>query len=494
MFGASFAAFIISCAVYGGIASMTYTGIKSQFDYFHTRRERNGIVVLVLGSLTLGTGLLYISELAVKNPFFAILAPFSVFIGYGILALYTNLLKKYFDSNNRCHSYLDFIRNTTNETNNRATVRVINAYVIMQAIVYLLLCAFELYASSQLYIALTTPETGETWVTPLGVAFTLLAVAIFYTWSGGIRAAIGTDLVQAVFIVLSIIALLIVLLLFPSSVELHQQAITPDAAKNSLTFFELVMIAFSVIVNAVMTQFYSALNVSISTNYDASVKVKVFLKSGGFIAVSLLLFAVIGIISAPYYQSNMGNTISTILNSLSNAGGIFVVFSVLVVAGFVALQLSTLDGTIVVVQQALWELYNPGITFIETTSTQNVFLARIGTLVIGIFIFFLTYLFYQADVAFIPLALTVVWPLTISAPIFAISAYYSARHGASIVSSQNVQVVMAILVFGSWGTLLFTTMKHQDFTAIGSVFVCIAALGYFMAERYTYRRTLCEAV
>lgn len=476
MFNIPFAAFLVSSALYAIIAGSCYMRVKSLNDFYHTKVERNGVVVLVLGNLTLGTGLVYVSQVGASQGVAAFLAPVGVLLGYFILAAYSRRLESSFCERPDCKSYLDFIHDLPSSES--GAKRLFRAYIVLQSIVFSMLCAFELYASSGLLARIInfglTPESRLT------VSLTLLFVAIGYTSAGGMRATVNTDWVQALFVVVSLIILFGVVCMFADNPaeSFIDHSLRNVSSGESLSLVA-VLSAFAVMYNAVTTQFYSVLNVSVSTNYETKGKVRVFKKTGCFVAVTLCIFVVIGMIAPRGLNADMEVVLAELLSSFSvMTGAMPIALASVMTAGFVALLLSTLDGTLVVIQQSLWEVVSPGKTFSLAESSKDVEHARYFNVATGCVIGFFLWLFVVIDAEIVSLVLTVIWPLSFWAPIFAISAFFAAKKKRTLLALPVTQRVLLVITAVLWLALFTLTAKHVDVTAWASVVSFCAAIGY----------------
>jgi Na+/proline symporter len=436
----------------------------------------------VLGNLTLGTGLVYVSQLGARQGALAFVAPFAVFVGYFALSQYTNRLKDSFAAKPECKSYIDFLKLSGQCAENR----IVWCYAWLQAVVFIMLCAFELYASSELLTRLI--DFGLSPMARFLVALTLLFVAVGYTWAGGLRAAIGTDWIQAHFIVLALVILLFVVWDSPLGAASDQGKSAPSIDRATLLNWPTALAVFVVFYNAVATQFYSALNLSISTNYSPDGKVRVLEKTGWFVALTLCIFVVIGMLLPQSQGAGMDAVLSKLLGALGASDKTTdSVMAAIIVAGFLALLLSTLDGTLVVIQQTLWELYTPRATFDQTESPIAIKRARLFTAAVGLAIAVVLLLFTLMKADLIPLVLTVVWPLSFLAPILAISAFFAARHNQTVLSGLVAQSVLIIIVLGFWGLLFVTTANGLDITGQACL-ACVIAAAIHLGLEYAYAR------
>lgn len=474
--------FFISVAIYGAIAAAAYPRVDCLFKYYHTERRRNGIVTLVLGNLTLGTGLLYIAQYGSSEGYIAYLVPLGVFFGYGALAMYTKLLTPFFEINKNCKSYIDFIIYSGS-----ARPAVI-MFLFLVVVVFFLLCAFELSVSSHLISNLV--GLGPDPVSRAIVSLSILIVAVAYTWAGGLRATINTDWIQAAFVIASLFALVaIIYRIIPENSGAGE-----DLTGAQFTAAGLISVAIA-IYNAIITQFYNILNISISTNYSAEKKVFVFWKTSIAVSFFLCFFVTVGLLTRINDGgAHIDNFIASLLNAIAREGDpLSTALASVIVAGFLALILSTLDATITVIQQLTWEIKQPGKTFSAEFNVHDVRIARKLSLFVGAIIAILTsvLVIFFSDAEIKSIVLAMIWPLTLCTPIIAISAYFSARHNQTILGRQTVRAMIAAITVLIWVAIITFTLIGRDVSAIANLLSVFAAGTFWLFENrsVSIRRT-----
>jgi Na+/proline symporter len=179
------ASLLISCVLYGLASSIVGRRHRSAKDYFHTKDVSGGLITIVLGNLTLGTGLIYNSTLSSTQGLFSLWVPFGVLVGYWLLY--------------RLSRTLDLGENQGLISSLRIDGKrpwFLVLFVIIMIGTYIFLIAFEIFVSAQLLAALVAPHDPKS--LSASIAIVLLLVALGYTVIGGIRGVILTDRIQLV--------------------------------------------------------------------------------------------------------------------------------------------------------------------------------------------------------------------------------------------------------------------------------------------------------
>jgi len=429
---------ILSAGLYGAIAYSRGTKINSIRGFYHIDEVRGGVVTIVAGNLTLGTGLVYMAGLAQKQAAFAILAPIGVYCGYKLLSWIASIIKLSPD---------DGVRNILDYVGGKAGGKIFHFFVsLIIVLTFIIILPFEIYVSSNLLASLLAPEDSA----GMSIVFAtvIFVLTLLYSMLGGLRGVVATDYIQIGFIILMLLALFIVSIfpgLFLNSLEVmpgqtKSIGFFPDGEPGAILF--LVIISF---ITAVSTQVYNIVNLSVSTSYTGSQQSSLFSKVGLGLSLSLFVFAAVGFSTNALPSSDFGG-IDHLLREVGSGDGLTskaIVFAI--VFGMVAVLISSADSFIVSVSQ----MFYGNLLKKDTYSSEGgkelwwVRFAWLGGVNLVSVIPLLIIFDKTPDV--VGLLLTSISALTVTAPVLLSAVVNKNKFGSTLL--ENVYITVFVMVF-----------------------------------------------
>jgi Na+/proline symporter len=211
------------------------------------------------------------------------------------------------------------------------------ALCFFYASTFLLLLGFELGVGAR-FIAYSLFYEASTEIV-FGVAIVVYGIVVAYTYVSGLRAAVQTDAIQFIFIVLLVGMLPFVL---------SDSQKTPADNVVEFTSMSLLLAALSV-VTAITTQFYSIVNPQVATSHSPEVQFKVLIWAGVLSGAIYFAISALGF----YFGSieSLQDSIRKFLYRSEQPSVGAVIFVVALFMGMLAVLLSTLDNVTVAVSQ-----------------------------------------------------------------------------------------------------------------------------------------------
>jgi Na+/proline symporter len=449
---------VVSCIAYGIISKTVSQKFKTANDFFHTKDVTGGLVTLLLGNLTLGTGLVYNSTLASEQGILSLTVPLGVIAGYWLLYRVIQHLGLGFGQ-----GLLTALKPPRGGGSWFATL-----FVAIMLLTYILLIGFEVFVSAELLSALVAAQDPKSFSAP--IAAILLLIALGYTTVGGLRGVIYTDYVQLAAVVIMLI-LIFVCALSPISFGISE---TQYKRPESFTFLprdlgaSVLTLTAAAFLTAVTTQFYNVMNIKIGTNYNLREKRFVYLGAGYTVAACIVAFIGTGIV-IPDFGVDSSKPIYSLLVSLASverfANGTAVFF---LVFGMVAVLLSTLDTALLSMAQTffddVWKLNS-----FDNSSKALLARARWSVVILGVATFVPCVFIYGSAPNLIPLLLCSIHAMTILAPLLVISAVFNKKFGFSFALTRTGAVLIGLFVFSFWSYTIWDTFAYQGRDVITAV-------------------------
>jgi Na+/proline symporter len=460
---AAVSALFVSLAVYILVSLYDARRVKTTAGFLHDAGlPWRAVVSLTAFSLTLGTGLVYVLSQAKTTGILIFLTPFGVFLGYAAIAFYYRRLAY------RAGAPAPNIFFLLGDRQNDGTYRLSWfgwAFGLFMALTYVLLLGFELEVGSEIImnslLADPKPEAH------IGFALIIYGVVAVYTALGGLRAAVSTDVFQAIFIVVFIVALALLL----AAAEPGQTASTTQAAARDEILAGTT--AALLLIIAVTTQFYSIVNVNMGSGYEPRRQFQIFMIVGIASGLVYALVAVLGLYlgtAKGFSDLVQGYIASDAAPSLRSS---FIAFSIF--AGMLAVLMSTLDNMTIAVTQIVSENmfrlnpFHKRENEAGALAKLRIAHAVVSTGVIGFML--ITVHFFEDPFTTL---LTILFAATVMSPLIAVAAWIGSRGGRSIMHNS----ILAWVVFGSmaiawvWYGKLTLEKAQQE-----SVWLHLAAFG-----------------
>lgn len=440
---------MLSAILYGTIAIIVGRDIKTPYSYFHLTKKRNAYITIAAGNLTLGTGLLYLTDLAKNQQAFAWLACFGVFAGYFLLAALVRRIRYIVGENKNIYGVI-----------NKSSASHVAVKLIILSLVasFLFILALEIYASSSFVAALIDPSAGAGLV--YGVAIVLCCIALGYTVIGGLWGIVKTDLLQIFFIGI------MVLLLFATSFQwlgFNLPDIVADQNSEGTKSLEgqgglNILLALSAFAVAVSTQLYNIVNISVGANFQPEQQAAVFRKAGIGLTIAFAFFVLVGLV-LPYPTDDNFGGLTYFFGALAESRGVLqggVVF--FISFGMIAILLSSIDSFLIAMSQITYDQLWERDSYSKEEGTAR---PRLLTFGIGIFAVVPILALFVWEPQIIELLLTVLFFPTILGPLVIGAALQVTRSGKSIFDSWwYVGLVFALGALG-WLYALYDVLVNK---------------------------------
>ena len=325
--------------------------IRSVGDFFHKPDFSSNIIALLVANVTLGTGLAYLLTSGAKNGLLMLVIPVGIIVGYWLLAKFIIGLPDQFQSSGKNMLYT--MREGISSDGRQGKFLGVSVFDISVTVplilVYLLIFAYELFASSKIMGAMIFPHQ-------LDKASLIVAVAIFvstlvYCLMGGVQAVFRTDKLQLIGIII-FVGLLVFSGYFLNG-SAHQNEATHSAFKFDNQIIINSIIAF---IAAVATQFYSLLNIYASSNLtDTASRVRLMRWNGFLVALALSPIVIIGATANFDLAKGIAPVISHIAGEAQDIAIVGPGLLFLVVFGMTAVVVSTTDILILSLSYFIYE-------------------------------------------------------------------------------------------------------------------------------------------
>ncbi|MBO3709058.1 MAG: hypothetical protein J5X22_00595 [Candidatus Accumulibacter sp.] len=402
------------------------------------------------------------------------LTPFALFLGYVGIAFYYRSLA--YTATPECPNLYYLLGGQSRSP--KPLTSFGRWFGIFMAITYVLLLAYELKVGGTIIVnSLLQSPTPEQQL-GFGV-FIFLTVAI-YTSLAGLRAAVDTDVVQFVFI---LIFVALIPQLLPASPTV------PRIEEHHTVSNESILAAVLAIATAITTQFYSIVNPQVGCSHSSNTQFKIFLGVG---VLSGAVYAVVA-----YIGIQLGSTAALeeiirkyVYSDAPSHAAVFFLF-----AGMLAVLMSTLDNVTVSVSQLVYEnLFRKS----EDKALQDIRLLRVSyfltTLVVVAVA--LTVLTYYKNIFY--LLLTILFAATVLSPIVFTAIFLRASGRETFLSNSRTVGVLVVLIVLAWPIYAYLSLTQPS--SMGTTFhlaaltcACIWAGIDYVKNRFRFVSQTTEA-
>lgn len=462
--GTSF--FFLLLAIYSG------NGINSIKDYFHRSGDFDWFLSLSAANITLGTGVVYYLSSSGRFGWLMFLSPLMVLVGY---LTFAGLLKKrprlQNDSSGNFLKWIDYQAATITGQ----TVRSSRLPTLSLVLTFLLILAFEIYASSTVFAqVLFTAPTSESIIL---IAFVLGSITMIYTLWGGVVGVLKTDRIQIVGAI-AVIALLV-------AATLDNSYASPTA--NPITLWQFPTETFwpitAAVCGALATQFYSLLNWGAVSNFPEGHDASWTLNATGILTWILLS----ALVFVGLYASNgdAGASFKSLVDASFLSSNRLL--ALLLVAGMVCIVLSTADSLVIQITMFVYDNLLDKNSMDGTHNPAGV--RNLRLLAIGGFAFVLSVVivFIQTRQDLLFLLFAVAGGVVVYAPFLFLALWLSDNARALAVLTGRVPALFFLLFVISFGAHIYALVTAPTATAIVvvvSFFIsCVVALGtYYLAR------------
>lgn len=449
-------AFCIAIFIFSGTAYAAYKSVATPADLFHTRSEQGSLVSIIVGNVTLGTGVVYYLGLLDTGVIAALAALFGVLFGY---LIFYQLIKdsgfnpqKHENIYSYALSYKDFSQS--------------NYYKILKwiiPIVFILIIASELYFSAPIIVAAIGFPNTPGYVA--GVALAIGCVGALYAVVGGIRGVIYTDYIQFTFLVLMLCAMGALVVFFSNMAsEIGDPNGNLPNIMNNMSVAS-IFVTLAALFSAISTQFYNVVNVGMASNFQGEKAGRLFLVAGiGLFAI----FSVILIIGyfIPAGEKAGSEKMIWLIREITSGKYEYTMLGValdgaillVLVFGMFGVLLSTIDSGVILAGELIFE--NIGGDS-NSNKTAEISYARrlIGICsIIGMVVFVLL---FSIQPKIVPLMMTATFPLVMMAPIMA-GGLRARMMSRKTVLGHNKIERLAIAVIGiGWASVAYATVNGE---------------------------------
>lgn len=264
---------------YTGWSLASFKEASSPNGFFKCKDQTRSIFSITFGGVTLGTGFAYTSDLGAQLGLWAFVTGLGIFTGYLLLSLAERKIAQ---------GKINYITENFAKTfENSNSWSIISLYNVFRVLVFSGLISFEIWLSTIYIGSIFGVESSSPII--LGLAMALGLFAFCYTAIGGLPAALKTDIVQGI----SVIILLVMLSLIGfSSLSGSDFGVfdTLYEATPALDFTTGILLA-GTFIGALATQFYGIVNFTAPRRRSAAENSKSFLISG--FAQTFIIFLII---------------------------------------------------------------------------------------------------------------------------------------------------------------------------------------------------------
>ena len=324
--------FYITLAFFGIIAFSNIPKVRSVYDFFHDPSANKTIISLVVSNVTLGTGMIYLIQGSQFNGILYLAVPVFVWFGYWLLNRFISILPEEMVTNRNL--FLSLNEQISDSKRTRWNLKNLLSWSLIA--IYGLLIAFEIFASSTLLSHLIYKDASTTH--QVIISLVIFCVALLYTTVAGYKGVLRSDFWQ-LFLIIGALASSYYLVL----VGLDSPA---EVLKSKLIFTnpKVWITALTGIIAAVSTQFYSLLNYGGITHISRKEQGRSMKRAGLYSGILLLFIGGLGLLLHP------DQSIFSLLTT--NVGP---VLTVLLIAGFLAIILSTIDTIMLTITMFYYE-------------------------------------------------------------------------------------------------------------------------------------------
>ncbi len=371
-------AFFCLVFLFGVIAARQSKKVRSVYDFFHSEKLSLNALSYIAANLTLGTGVAYIfSAVSILKSYFFV-APVCMLLGYICLSL---IFEKLGDESLFRDNWIKGLSEGIDESLGKSS-HFQMGYSAVLCLVFLLVLAFEIFASSKLlsHTLFNDPSTIDEAI----VGGCVFSVVLLYCVLSGYKAVLETDRLQFVFI------LLLLAVIFVISGKSDQITLSP--IHDAFSFPELPLALIAGVVSsglaAFNTQFYSVLNLSAASQQsEAKKRRKLFLSIGvgSFLIISFWVFIANWMSASGIKPSE--DLAESIALSREASGVVGRVIFFVLVGGLFSILFSTVDTLIVSITQLAYSNFAGRDSSDRSSGIRDLKNVRLSMVTIGPVIF-----------------------------------------------------------------------------------------------------------
>lgn len=445
-------AFIFACAVYGVLCVFASKNIQSVRGFYHIEDLKKGVVTIAAGNLTLGTGFIFLANLAQQQAVFALLSPVGILIGYILLSKYVSKLS--YSPGSETPNLMFNLRGS------KGGRWFFGIFSLLTILTFLFILAFELYVSSTLLGGFMTGGGQADFGVVIAVVIFVSALA--YSSIGGLRGVVLTDILQGAFIVLMTMVVLLAAI-WPTMFGMQDVS----AASSRVGLLpagdpvDIAALGAASLITAVTTQFYNIVNLSVGSNYDGAKQSKLFFWAGIGLFAIYTVVVFVGI-ALPQGSSSQLSGVDLFFEAIGRSEStVALVLGVFIVIGMVAVLLSSADSFIVSITQIAHDNIGGGDSFENSTSRIAVWKQRVLVLVLNVAAVIPLIWIFSVKPDVVSLLLSSIFALTVLTPIYLAGMYCRDRFKSSILDSRIVVTIVASLVAVTWAVSIWDTMLEE---------------------------------
>ncbi|MGB3479834.1 MAG: hypothetical protein WBB67_11820 [bacterium] len=441
----NFYIFIISAVFFVILAIIASRELTSPKSFFHNADFKLNIYSLTAGNITLGTGLLYLISGGQINGLLMFLIPLATWFGYSLLASFLKHVNITTRSGKNFLASVD--KQISDETGSKSHFMIVVSIALI--FIYILILAFEIYASSQFINPFLFRQ--PTMTSAVLLSGFIFFITIFYTLLGGIKAVFRTDKFQLAFMTIFLLALVGII-----GVWFCKSGIPVN--KVNLMFKLTPKVLFGTIsasILAVTTQFYNLLNWGAASQVEVSQQECLFKKTGVLIAVILSVFVLIGVLNSVQPSENALGILQGLFSQIvAQSGFIFYVLSSILILGLVAILFSTVDSLIIYITMFSYDNLINKNSMSEDTNPKGLNLIRLfGFFALLICFIILSLLNYIKPEIFNTL-LSIAGGVVVFAPMIAVAGYLTSRkNGLKVFSNLIVYSYLVLFILALFVSL-----------------------------------------
>lgn len=437
----SLLAIICSAILYVALSLRPASQVQNERQYFNWIPSPYLVVIaLFSANITFGTNVATYFDQIQRIGFWQLAAPAGILVGYIILCSLKTIIQIEFTSDKpTIYAYLRA------RDGGRHLELLICAITILS---FSALISFEIKVSAD-YVNMLLFDSASLRASFI-IALFLFSVVSFYTISGGLKAAISTDVPQSFFILLLLVAFAVIpsFVLTNSSPPVTVPTLLMNTENSLRAYLEISLI----FLGAVTAQLYNIINLHMISSVNPAARRAVLVGAGVFTAIfySLLCYFAFAILSKGSLSSLMH--LVFISDSLIAKATQFAI-----TLGVIAALFSTVDSAIVALL-SLWRYNILGQLGREKniTSTQKA-ISFAGCFVIGAS----SVAFANFIGGYFILLIFLLFPITIFSPVVISVMYSHARKRDTFVEKPLAVCFSGTVCVLLWGAYSWLQIKGQ---------------------------------
>ena len=457
-------AVLVAAVVSFCIAALKRSGrsVKSLHGFFHSSNAGLNLIALVCATITVGTGVAYLTTSGHVNGILMALVPVGVIGGYYLLeAFISKILPP------AILRYPNFLAGTHALIEETRGSRTILAWSMIAPLVtvYVLVFGFEIFASSQVIAGVVFGDNEI--VHQISVAGLLFAATLIISWRGGVEAVFRADRLQFVGIVL-FIAIMAAMAMYSIQSPVKQGLkINPNWLKTDLQTLTNISLA---IISSVSTQFYNLMNWFAVSNLRQDAQRKHVLRATSWLFSGFVLIMVaIGAFTEVNWGAGLGPAFSQLLSPLHEHAWLAGALLAIMVIGLTSTLMSTTQGLML----SLTMFVHDNLLGKDSASdrTDAVAVHRARNLMIGLFglgFIFLALMYYGKPDLFY-LLLAIASGAEVYAPLVILIGFLARRENGLTVLSNPVLTIYLVLFASAMAsnlTLSATAPKFVPYVSL----------------------------